>query len=123
MTKILRQFNPGVDYQHLHMLYKLEHPPQKFSHSWQYSLELKPINNQSKITSNPDLISHVLILVEEALYSKSQAKQKIDRYAQDIANSYQCKVTLETIKGGTPEEIRALLQDYYSQSGLSLIHI
>ena len=119
MTKILHRFNPGVDYTSLHSLYRIQYPPQKLSHNLQYSIELRFKDNLMKTTSISGLISHVLILVEEALYSKTQAKQKIDRYAQDIANSYQCKVTLETIKGGTPEEIRALLQGYYYQSGLS----
>lgn len=119
MTKILRRFNPGVDYNSLHTVYRLKHPPQRYSPTLQYSLDLRLKNNWVKTSSSSELISHVLILVEEALYSKTQAKQKIDRYAQDIGNSYQCKVTLVTIRGGAPEEIRALLQDYYQQSGLS----
>lgn len=118
MTGILRRFDPGIDYNNLHEIYRRNEPKQRFRHSFHYSLT-PPFEKRNQLTWSSKLtLSHILLLVNSSLYAESCAKEKIDRYAEDIRRNYACRVTLETAEGGSASDIRSLIHDYYFSFGL-----
>lgn len=63
--------------------------------------------------------SRLLIIADLKLYKNPSARAKIDRYADDIHHSHHgCHIILETVSGGTPQDIKAMIKDYYDNTGL-----
>lgn len=73
-----------------------------FTHSTVLSLDLNP-NNTSGIIK-------ILIIVESSIYD--QISNKINRYANDIAKAYGCAVFIESVSGGSHQDIKSLILSY-----------
>lgn len=61
--------------------------------------------------------SKILFLANQNLYNNAVAREKIDRYINDIQNSFSCNLILQTISGGSCSEIKEIINNHYN-SGL-----
>lgn len=68
-------------------------------------------------TSKSDDIHNILIICEHDIYSVLNGE--VIRYAQDIHSVYGCGIRVCVCKGGTPADIKKLLQDYYNALSIS----
>jgi hypothetical protein len=118
MTRILMSRPPGVDYNRLHALYRERQPSAPLACAFQYSLP--PAGDAAGAPGRPSsAVSRILVIANAALYADPTARQAIDRYLLDIRGGYGCGVELLTAQGGTPEEIKSLIQGRYFHEGLS----
>ena len=113
MTKILRRHDPGIDYSSLHEQYRRTDIRKPFSRTSQ--LTFSPGFKQPVATiASANAFSRILLLVNSTLYASPPAGEKIVRYAGDIRGAFGCDVIVETVEGGNPEDIKALIQSYYA---------
>lgn len=63
-------------------------------------------------------VKSILVLINQTLYSDQRAKEKIDRYLDDIDQAHGCKIIVEILEGGTAVEIKNLIKQYYTSDGL-----
>ncbi|MBN1130040.1 MAG: hypothetical protein JXA71_13700, partial [Chitinispirillaceae bacterium] len=75
--------------------------------------------NKSMASSGATRISRVLVLVNRTLYANATAKAKIDRYIDDVRYGHGCTVVLETLEGGTPPQIKAVIKGHFDNGGLN----
>lgn len=68
-----------------------------------------------RCTSNLDETGPMLVIVEESIYSSLQVQ--LDRYLDDLTAEGWAP-TMITLSGGTPEDMRAILQDYWASEGI-----
>lgn len=122
MSKILSQFNPGIDYNELHALYREKERPIPFSYSYQYIAIPRTNTATFKISGSAaqslDSPHRILVIANTSLYADSRARNYIDRYVQDISQAWGCSVILITSQGGKAEDIKALIQREYWLAGL-----
>ena len=101
-------------YKQQHELYMKSHPPTVLKR-----LEPYTAYEGSAITrSNSPAIKNLLILINKSLYSNQRAKEKIDRYLNDIFRAYGCQINVEIMEGGTAVGIKKIIKQYYTGSGL-----
>jgi len=117
MSRILSSFDPGIDHMHLHFQHMQSYPFQPMRNRYRYSYG-SVHTQKSMIEDAGSSLSGVLVLANAQLYDDDQAKPRIDRYVQDIHVGHECPVALETIEGGSPESLKALIREYYA-AGLS----
>lgn len=67
---------------------------------------------------NSSSVDRILLLINEDLYSNQTAKEKIDRYIQDVGNGHGCIIEVEVLEGGSAEQIKELIKSYYTDGGL-----
>ncbi len=116
MTEILVKYDPGINFNTLHAQYIRENPYGPFDYAYQ---SIQPPSKISSLPRQPgDSISKILFIANSTLYADSRASQRIDRYVQDINRGYNCEVTLLTAEGGSAEDIKLLIQQEYSLTGL-----
>ena len=115
MSRILFQYKPGIDYGSLHKEYMKHHPFVPLV--WSEQKRIKSFDIPSFLASKQGGL-RVLVLVNDDLYAKQPIHEKIDRYCNDIQTAYGGEVILITVSGGSPEEIKALIQSYYYSGGL-----
>jgi len=113
MTKILRRVDPGISYPSLHELYRRMDTPKPFSRTCQafYAAALR--QPEVRIGST-GVLSRILLIANASLYADAEARARILRYAEDIRRAYDCSVIVETVEGGTAEDIKALIEGYYA---------
>lgn len=116
MTKILFKYDPGINYNTFHAQYIRENPYRPFDYAYQYTLPPSKISDLRRQLGNS--ISKILFIANSTLYADSRASQRIDRYVQDINSGYNCEVMLLTAEGGGPKDIKLLIQQEYSLTGL-----
>lgn len=100
-------------------LYQKNNPIQPFMRGIQGALYESP-QALSKATASTDAssVKRILVLANKTLYANVTAKEKIDRYIQDIRAAHGCTVILETLQGGTPPEIKEIIKGHYKSGGL-----
>ncbi|MDH4196865.1 MAG: C25 family cysteine peptidase, partial [Candidatus Aminicenantes bacterium] len=113
MTKILRRHDPGICYASLHEQYRRMDVRKPFS--WAFQGIFRPGLEQPdfKIKS-PGAFSRILLVANATLYADTEARARILRYAEDIRRACGSTVIVETVEGGTPEDIKAVVQDHYA---------
>ncbi|MBN2036832.1 MAG: hypothetical protein JW768_08835 [Chitinispirillaceae bacterium] len=101
-------------------LYQKEHPlrPLKRGIQGKVFKGFKSLQ-KSVAASGATPIERVLVLCNETLYGNATAKQKIDRYIQDVRYGHGCTVILETLEGGTPPQIKAVIKEHYNDGGIN----
>ncbi len=125
MMKILRNGIDSAEHERRleqHRLYQLENPPTPFERGRQFKvfegdfLRPSPPNSSSSNSAVP--VKRLLVLVNKTLYADSTAKEKIDRYIEDVGSAYGCTVILETLEGGKPSDVKAVIKEHYYNGGL-----
>lgn len=69
-------------------------------------------------SSDATPVERVLLLVNSSLYADQTAKERIDRYTDDIGIAHGCTVEMETLEGGSPPDIKEIIMQYYDDGGL-----
>ncbi|MBN2037682.1 MAG: hypothetical protein JW768_13155 [Chitinispirillaceae bacterium] len=101
-------------YEQQHELYVKEHPVTPLKRYAQFTAyEGSPVY---RLNSGVD---RILMIINQNLYSNQTAKQKIDRYIQDVGNGHGCEIEVEILEGGSAEELKALFKSYYTDGGLN----
>ncbi|MCX7974375.1 MAG: hypothetical protein N3B16_07720, partial [Candidatus Aminicenantes bacterium] len=124
MSKILSRFNPGINYNQLHALYREQEKEKSvpFSYSYRYLLTPKTDPTAYKISKFKvyalNLPRRILVIANDSLYADPRARTRIDRYVQDISQAWGCSVILITAEGGKAEDIKALIQQEFWLAGL-----
>ena len=113
MTKILRRHDPGVSYAGLHEQYRRMNVPRPFSRAFQGVFGPGSEQPGSHIMS-PGASTRILLVANAELYADTEARARIQRYAADIRGALGSTVIVETVAGGTAEDIKALILGYYA---------
>lgn len=88
--------------------------------------QVKPLERYEKFTVNyipttraiTKSVSRILVLINQSLYSNQSAKDRIDRYIKDVSNGHGCNVLVEILSGGSAEQIKDIIKQYYNNGGL-----
>jgi hypothetical protein len=96
-------------------LYQKENPVRPFKRGIQNRVPRLPM---ALSKTSASAIERVLIIANKTLYENSTAREKIDRYIQDIRAAHNCEVILETMEGGTPPQVKGVIKGYYNDGGL-----
>ncbi|MBN1306977.1 MAG: hypothetical protein JXA18_03610, partial [Chitinispirillaceae bacterium] len=106
-----------------HRLYRQGNPVRPFQRGPQFKVfegrSLRPAPAMPASSANAaSPVKRILVLANKTLYADAIAKEKIDRYIDDVRNAHGCTVVLETLEGGKPADIKSVIKDYYENGGL-----
>ena len=121
-----------MERQYLESLGKCCTPEQRAWYEQQYELYIKshpatPLKRYKQFTfsegtqkavQNRSAVQSILVLINETLYSDQRAKEKIDRYLNDIDQAHGCKIIVEVLEGGTEVELKNIIKQYYTSDGI-----
>jgi hypothetical protein len=105
-------------YQEQHRLFRLENPVKPFMRADRFTAYKGKLRPLALSLSSATPVRRVLILMNRTLYANAAVKEKVDRYVQDIGRGHGCTVEMEILEGGTHQQIKELLQEYYNDGGL-----
>ncbi|MBN1575830.1 MAG: hypothetical protein JW913_04715 [Chitinispirillaceae bacterium] len=106
-----------------HRLYRQNNPPEAFQRSPEFRLfegrSAHPLyGSPAAPVQSASAVKKILVLANKTLYADAIAKEKIDRYIDDVRNGHGCTVVLETLEGGKPADIKAVIKEHYDNGGL-----
>jgi hypothetical protein len=106
-----------------HNLYRQNNPPKEFQRGPEFTVfesrSVQPAyGGPAASAQSASAVKKILVLANKTLYADATAKEKIDRYIDDVRNGHGCTVVLETLEGGKPEDIKAVIKLHYDNGGL-----
>ena len=97
-------------YEQQYELYIKNHPATPLKQYAQFTVN----KSTSKTIYGENAVKSVLVLINKTLYSDHRAREKIDRYLDDINRGHGCKVNVEVLEGGTEVGLKNIIKQYYT---------